>query len=54
VVAQQLGHRLVADPDAVPHEQLGGQRVRALARPAPATPRDVRPRTVVCRRCAEP
>src|SRR5208283_5894066 len=34
VVAQQLGHRLVAELDAMPHEQLRGQRVRALARPA--------------------
>ena len=34
VLAQQLGHRLVADADAVLREQLRGQRVRALARPA--------------------
>ncbi len=33
VLAQQLGHGLVADPDAVLREQLRGQRVRALARP---------------------
>ncbi len=34
VLAQQLGHRLVADSNAVPREQLGRQGVRALAGPA--------------------
>src|SRR5262245_44284564 len=34
VIAEQLGHRPVADPDRVLSEQLGGEHVRALARPA--------------------
>lgn len=34
VIAQQLAHRLVADPDAVLREQLGSQHRRALARPS--------------------
>jgi hypothetical protein len=33
VVTKQLGHGLVTDPDAVLLEQLGGEQVRALARP---------------------
>jgi hypothetical protein len=34
VVAEQLGHRPIADPDPVPSEQFGGEHMRALARPA--------------------
>jgi len=34
VLAEQLGHRPVTDPNAVLREQLAGEQLGALARPA--------------------